>query len=501
MYSSRFYNIDQIIKDYSKQKSDTICLIFENLDTNLSEQLTYKEFDNYISKASNYLKSKNISAESKILISIPNSLVFLIFLFACFRTGIVCVTVNPNLTDRELAYQYKKSDSIFLISISDKSNITSSNLVINSDSLSYLDNLLSEQSTIYSGNLVAPDMEATILFTSGTTNLPKGVISTNYSYLNKISNVSKHLKMTDKDRHYLTLPIFHTNGQYSLLAVLSVGGSAVITSRFSTSKYFEIAKKFDVTLSTLFASTIRMLLLSKNTLFDKNNKLRLIMFAQSVSEAELIQWDKKIGINLIQIYGMSETTGMISANPLNQSKNMSMGKILPLYKYKILNFDGQTSKTYENGELLIQGESGITFMKGYINDSKSTNSTIVNNFLHTGDIVYEDDEGYIFFVDRVNDVIKRSGENISTIEIENIIINHPNVRDVSVVGIPDKIMDYKIIAYIILNNTNIDLNNLKDFCKMNLVSYKVPEQFIIVDKFPTTPVGKIQKYKLKKEQQ
>jgi crotonobetaine/carnitine-CoA ligase len=198
---------------------------------------------------------------------------------------------------------------------------------------------------------------------------------------------------------------------------------------------------------------------------------------------------------------MSETTGMISANPLNQSKNMSMGKILPLYKYKILNFDGQTSKTYENGELLIQGESGITFMKGYINDSKSTNSTIVNNFLHTGDIVYEDDEGYIFFVDRVNDVIKRSGENISTIEIENIIINHPDVRDVSVVGIPDKIMDYKIIAYIILNNTNIDLNNLKDFCKMNLVSYKVPEQFIIVDKFPTTPVGKIQKYKLKKEQQ
>ena len=98
-------------------------------------------------------------------------------------------------------------------------------------------------------------------------------------------------------------------------------------------------------------------------------------------------------------------------------------------------------------------------------------------------------------------MIKRSGENISTIEIENIIINHPDVRDVSVVGIPDKIMDYKIIAYIILNNTNIDLNNLKDFCKMNLVSYKVPEQFIIVDKFPTTPVGKIQKYKLKKEQQ
>ena len=500
MYSSRFYNIDQIIKDYSKQKSDTICLIFENLDKNFSEQLTYKEFDNYISKASNYLKSKNIQSETKILISIPNSLVFLVFLFACFRTGIVGVTANPNLTDRELAYQYKKSDSKFLISMFEKSNITSNNLIINSDSLSDLDNLLSNQSTTFTGTLVKPDMDATILFTSGTTNLPKGVISTNHSYLNKISNVSKHLKMTAKDRHYLTLPIFHTNGQYSLLAVLSVGGSAVITSRFSTTQYFEIAKKHDVTLSTLFASTIRMLLLSKNTLFDKNNKLRLIMFAQSVSQSELKQWNDKFNINLIQIYGMSETTGMISANPLKQSKNMSMGKVLPLYKYKILNFKGQKSKPFENGELLIKGESGVTFMKGYVNDNKSTNSTIINNYLHTGDIVYEDDQGYIYFVDRMNDVIKRSGENISTIEIENIIINHPDVRDVSVIGIPDKIMDYKIIAYIILNTPNIDLNKLSDFCKINLVSYKVPEQFVIVDKFPTTPVGKIQKYKLKKEQ-
>ena len=129
--------------------------------------------------------------------------------------------------------------------------------------------------------------EATVLFTSGTTNLPKGVISTHSNYINKIKSVSSILRLNSNDRHYLTLPLFHTNGQYSLLAVLLKGGSAVICSRFSASNYFKIAVKYKVTLSTLFASTIRMLLISKKYKYEQNNNIRLIMFAQSVSEEEL----------------------------------------------------------------------------------------------------------------------------------------------------------------------------------------------------------------------
>ena len=501
MYSSRFYNIDQIVKDYSKLKPLDIALIYENIDGNLCETLTYQELDGYISQASNYLLSHKLPIQSKVMLSIPNSLVFIIFLFACFRTGLVAVTVNPNLTERELHHQYDKSNSQILITTKDISKLKISIIKLKSIQLDDLSDFLEEYDTNYEGEITHPDFEATILFTSGTTNLPKGVISTNASYLTKIYSVANHLKMTETDRHFLTLPIFHTNGQYSLLAILSVGGSAVITSRFSKSQFMNLASKHSVTLSTLFASTIRMLLLSQKNHDEQNNSIRLIMFAQSVSEAELMLWKKRFNINLIQIYGMSETTGMISANPLNRSKNMSIGKILPMYKYKIINEDNKNCAPYENGELLIKGTKGKTLMKGYVNDRNSTAKTIINNYLHTGDVVYYDNDNFIYFVDRKNDVIKRSGENISTVEIENVLVNFPAIENVSVVGIPDKIMDFKIIAYIILNSENIDLNELKDFCKINLVSYKIPEKFIIVDKFPTTAVGKIQKYKLKEELQ
>lgn len=501
MYSSRFYNIDQIVKDYSKCKPLDIALIYENIDSNLCEILTYQEFDDYISQASNFLLSQNLPKQSKIMLSIPNSLVFIIFLFACFRTGLVAVTVNPNLSERELQHQYTKSNSQILISYTDISNFKNPIIKLKSIKLSDLSVFLKPYDTKYKGEIIHPDYEATILFTSGTTNLPKGVISTNESYLTKICSVANHLEMTENDRHFLTLPIFHTNGQYSLLAILSVGGSAVITSRFSKSKFMNLALKHNVTLSTLFASTIRMLLLSEKNSHELNTNIRLIMFAQSVSESELTQWKKRFNINLIQIYGMSETTGMISANPLNGNKNMSIGKVLPMYKYKIINENKQNCSPYENGELLIKGTKGKTLMKGYVNDKISTAKTIINDYLHTGDVVYYDNEDFIYFVDRKNDVIKRSGENISTVEIENVLVNFPTIENASVVGIPDEIMDFKIIAYLILNNENIDLNQLKDFCKINLVPYKIPEKFIIVDKFPTTAVGKIQKYKLKEELQ
>ena len=123
MYSSRFYNIDQIVKDYSKLKPLDIALIYENIDGNLCETLTYQELDGYISQASNYLLSHKLPSQSKVMLSIPNSLVFIIFLFACFRTGLVAVTVNPNLTERELHHQYDKSNSQILITYKDISII------------------------------------------------------------------------------------------------------------------------------------------------------------------------------------------------------------------------------------------------------------------------------------------------------------------------------------------------------------------------------------------
>ena len=501
MNSSEIINLDSIIKLHANENPSKTALIFVDIDKNIEETVTYSQLDILISKTCNYLKHNNFKKYDKLLINIPNCLPFVILLLASFRMGIVAVTTNPNLTTRELEYQFKQSGSKNIISIkSDQNkNKLSSFTTLDNNTLIDFTNLINKFNSQFSSENVNLTDEATILFTSGTTNLPKGVISTHSNYINKIKSVSNVLKLNSNDRHYLTLPLFHTNGQYSMLAVLYEGGSAVICSRFSASNYFKIASKYKVTLSTLFASTIRMLLLSEKYKYEDNNNIRLIMFAQSVSEEELKQWQKRFKINLIQIYGMSETTGMISANPIINPRNMSMGKILNIYKYRISNEYGKNSKSFEAGELVLLGIQNDTLMKGYINEDEATSKTIVNNELYTGDIVYKDNEEFIYFVDRKNDVIKRSGENISTIEIEHVILNHPKVKEVSVVGYPDKIMDYKIFAFIIPKNKEISTKEIKEFCKINLISYKVPEKIIFVDKFPLTAVGKIQKYKLKEK--
>ncbi|MBU93585.1 MAG: hypothetical protein CL723_03225 [Chloroflexi bacterium] len=501
MNSSEIINLDSIIKLHAKENPSKTALIFVDIDKNIEETVTYSQLDILISKTCNYLNHNNYKKNDKLLINIPNSFPFVILLLACFRMGIVAVTTNPNLTTRELKYQFKQSGSKNIISIkSDQSkNSLSSFATLDNNTLMDFTNLINKFNSQFTSDNVDLTDEATILFTSGTTNFPKGVISTHSNYINKIKSVSNVLRLNSNDRHYLTLPLFHTNGQYSLLAILFKGGSAVICSRFSASNYFKIAAKYKVTLSTLFASTIRMLLLSGINKYEENNNIRLIMFAQSVSEEELKQWQKRFKINLIQIYGMSETTGMISANPLINPRNMSMGKILDIYKYRISNEYGKNLNSFEAGELVLRGIQNETLMKGYINEHEATLKTIVNNELYTGDIVYKDNEEFIYFVDRKNDVIKRSGENISTIEIEHVILNHPKVKEVSVVGYPDKIMDYKIFAFIIPKNKEISTKEIKEFCKINLISYKVPEKIIFVDKFPLTAVGKIQKYKLKEK--
>tara|TARA_B100000029_G_scaffold107740_1_gene98897 strand:- start:2734 stop:4245 length:1512 start_codon:yes stop_codon:yes gene_type:complete len=501
MNNSEIINLDSIIKLHAKKNPSKTALIFVDIDKNIEETVTYQQLDIFISQTCNYLKEKNYKKNDKLLIHIPNSIPFVILLLACFRMGIVAVTTNPNLTTRELKYQFKQSGSKEIISI--KSNLSinsfSSAVIFTENTLIKFMNLISKFNNEFKSEEINSSDEATVLFTSGTTNLPKGVISTHSNYINKIKCVSKILRLNSNDRHYLTLPLFHTNGQYSLLSILYRGGSAVICSRFSASNYFKIAAKYKVTLSTLFASTIRMLLLSNKNKYDQNNNIRLIMFAQSVSKKELKQWQNRFQINLIQIYGMSETTGMISANPITNPRNMSMGKILDIYKYRILNEHGKNSNSFEAGELVLLGVQNETLMKGYINEDEATLKTIVNNELYTGDIVYKDNEDFIYFVDRKNDVIKRSGENISTIEIEHVILNHPKVKEVSVVGYPDKIMDYKIFAFIIPKDKEISTKEIQEFCKINLTSYKVPEKIIFVDKFPLTPVGKIQKYKLKEK--
>jgi crotonobetaine/carnitine-CoA ligase len=186
---------------------------------------------------------------------------------------------------------------------------------------------------------------------------------------------------------------------------------------------------------------------------DRQNELRLVIFAQNVTRAQLDDWQDRFGAPMMQIYGMTETMGQPLTNPLDYTRdNMTIGMPTLGYECRIVGEDGGDVPDGVPGELLVRGEPGWTVMKGYFKDAGATADALRDGWLWTGDVVRVDEEGYFHFVDRTKDMIKRAGENVAAGEVEAVIKDHPNVADAVVIGVPDEMRDESIKAFVILED-------------------------------------------------
>ncbi|HHY20726.1 MAG TPA: AMP-binding protein, partial [Bacilli bacterium] len=217
--------------------------------------------------------------------------------------------------------------------------------------------------------------------------------------------------------------------------------------------------------------------------------------------AQIKKFEENYNVELLQMYGMTETIGTPLMNPLDSvKKNMGIGRPVIGYEVKVIDEAGNEVPRGEVGQLIVKGEPGRTLMKGYFKNEQATKETLQNGWLHTGDNARVDKDGYFFFVDRKKDMIKRAGENIAATEIETVLSRHPSVFEVAVIGVPDEVRDEAIKAYVILKEDyDVSENELIDFCKQRLAMFKVPEYIEFVSELPRTSVGKIQKHLLRKK--
>jgi crotonobetaine/carnitine-CoA ligase len=201
------------------------------------------------------------------------------------------------------------------------------------------------------------------------------------------------------------------------------------------------------------------------------------------------------------MYGMTETIGQPTINPLDAPRrNMSIGTVALGYECRVVDENGREVPPGVEGQLLVRGEPGLTLMKGYFKNPEATAATIRDGWLWTGDVVRMDEDGYFWFVDRANDLIKRAGENVSAGEVEAVLKEHPAVFDAAVVGVPDPMRDEAVLALVIAKVGNsVTAEELIRFCEPRLAKFKVPEAVEFRDEFPRTPVGKIQKHLLRAE--
>jgi carnitine-CoA ligase len=501
-------------------------LLFED-STFRQTVLTYEAFANKVALLSQGLANLGIKKGDRVTLHLQNSPEFMIAWFALTNMGAVMVPTNILSTAREMEYILRHSESVLLVTDEEhlgklkplQENLPNlhSILVTRSSGTAHgmMDlQMLIDQSSV--GQLESPKSEdiAAILYTSGTTSQPKGVLVTHANYLFAGEVMSKSIRLGPDDRQLIVLPLFHGNAQYySSMSALTVGASIALTERFSASRYFKQAKQFHATVGSLFAAPIRMILAQTYDVADRENNMRVIWFAQSISKTQLEEFESKFDTRLLQLYGMTETMATPIMNPYDAlPNNLSIGRPVLGYEAKVIDETGAEVANGTVGQLVIKGEPGRTIMKGYFNNPSATEDTIQDGWLYTGDNARVDEHGYFHFVDRIKDMIKRSGENVAACEVEQVLAQHPAVYDCAVIGIPDTIRDESIKAYVILRpgyRSDFDRpgytlgcvleNELISFCQSRLAKFKVPEVIEFVTDLPRTSVGKIQKHILRKQ--
>ena len=329
-----------------------------------------------------------------------------------------------------------------------------------------------------------------VLYTSGTTSRPKGVMVSSAAYLYAGEAVASHVRLQPEDRQLVVLPLFHGNAQYySSMSAFVTGASVALTPRFSASRWSTQARDLGATVASLFAAPIRMILAAEESAADRAHALRLALFAQNVTPAEVERFETRFGVPLAQLYGMTETVAPPTINPIyGERRNQSIGR--PTLSARV--------RVTDEG-LEVAGVPGETLMSGYLDDPEATAAVLgEDGWLKTGDGVREDDDGYLYFVDRRKDLIKRAGENVSTVEVEQTIDEHPEVYAAAVVGLPDPVYDEIVAAFVVAApGCSPSAEAIVDWCAERLAKFKVPARVQFVSELPTTPVGKVQKHLLR----
>ncbi len=255
----------------------------------------------------------------------------------------------------------------------------------------------------------------------------------------------------------------------------------------------------DATVASLFAAPIRMILAQEPTDHDAAHRLRVTMFAQNITDAQVAEYERRFANPLVQLYGMTETVPPPTMNPLYEDRRAdSIGRPVVTASVRVVDANGAEVAEGQTGELWVHGEPGRTMMTAYLDDPEATAATLHEGWLRTGDSVRADADGYLYFVDRRKDMIKRSGENVATGEVERVVNEHPAVFESAAVGVPDPMHDEAIRVFVVLHTgASVTEDELLAYCRERLAKFKVPDTIEIVPDLPRTSVGKIQKHVLR----
>ena len=498
-----FSNIREMVAAQARRYKEKIAIRFYDRD------ITYRELDEQSNRVANGLLKRGVRKGDRVCLLMDNSPEFYYAYFGIIKIGAIAGPVNCWWQTGEIRYLLNDSGATALFFDHNyRGHIDK--IIDETPALKHvIEREATDQRFIAFETLLAEPMElapleiglddvSTIVYTSGTTGNPKGVLLTHRNILTNSLQASRLANIDENDVIMCFLPLFHVNGLVITgTSPLSRGSQIILRRNFSASEFWECVAKYRVSIFSGVPTVYQILLQTPGSEGVDVSSLRYGVCGAAPMPVEAIRkFEETFKMIIIEGYGLTEGTAGATANPIDGVRKIgSIGIPFAGSEIKLLNDQDEEVPQGEVGEICIKGDH---VMKGYFNKPEDTAQALRGGWLHTGDMAYKDEDGYLFIVDRKKEMVIRGGENIYPKELEGIIYGHPQVMDVAVVGVPDAIYGEEVMACLVLHpGQTLTEEAFKEWCRANMASYKVPKYVDFRTALPKNILGKILKKELK----
>ncbi|MFH1080833.1 MAG: long-chain-fatty-acid--CoA ligase [Pseudomonadota bacterium] len=497
--------INEMLESIGKHEPGRIAVIFEE------RKITYKELNEEINRLANGLLRSGVKRGDFVMTLIPNSLRLLISYQAIIRTGATVVPLNVMYTAHEIRHIGQDTQARAIIADSD---LWTGHAAVKAD-LPAIEHIIIAQgkakdneipldavtSNIETAPVVASELDdiVSIIYTSGTTGRPKGATQTHRSILSNVMGCCTRNKFSREDHLVCALPLYNNFAlNVVMMSAFFTGATLICIDRFEARKVLDSIKADK---GTYFAGTPTMfsyLLQEYKEGLDDVSTLRVTNSGGANCPGEVIRQIEKIfGVTHMDGYGQTEGCGFTAINPfVGVRKENSVGPPLSNALIKIFDDDDNELPVGQTGEIVLKGD--CFSIHGYLNRPEVNAETNRKGWFHSGDLGYVDSDGYLFVVDRKQDLIITGGQNIYPAEVEEVIYTHPKVALAAVIGVPDKVKGEIAKAYIVLKKgQTIMEKEVIDYVRGRIAKFKAPRIVEFVDALPQGPTGKILKRELR----
>jgi crotonobetaine/carnitine-CoA ligase len=494
-----------VLRARAELSPDDRYLHFEGTERSFAETLAAAE------QGAAALAAIGVGRGDRVALMLPNSLEFLDLWFGASLLGAVMVPVNTGLKGDGLRYIVEHSECAAAIVDEPLVEAFEAALAAAGPAARFVRGEATgwqPVAELLAGNhAAAPAVEvgpgdlASILYTSGTTGLPKGVMNCQNAYPTAAYEFTRrHVDIRADDVLYTSLPLFHVNAQMlSAVGALVSGAPLVLAARFSASRFFDDLRRHRATVFNYIGAMLTMLYKQPARDSDLDNAVRLTV--GGAAPAELWErFEQRFGLEILEIYGLTETATFCLGSPPEDIRVGKLGLPVSWAEVEVRRPDGSRADAGEAGEIVVRSKLPDVLFQAYDKNPEATAKAMEGGWFHSGDRGRRDQDGYFVFIDRLKDAIRRRGENISSYEVERIVNSHPAVAESAVVGVPSELGEEEVMAVVVIRDgAELDPEDLVAFCAERMAGFMVPRYVRRRGALPKTATERVQKFELRDE--